>query len=113
MTQWKRTLLALVLAGAPLVAQTEPRYLEGILKEPVLSPDVALFQLRQYILNRVAPVPKPASAAEWTAQSNKVRADILRDVVYHGWPREWVESSPRFEDLGTIDGDGIALLRVP
>lgn len=112
MTQWKRTLLALVLAGAPLVAQTEPRYLEGILKEPVLSPDVALFQLRQYILNRVAPVPKPASAAEWTAQANKVRADILRDVVYHGWPREWVESSPRFEDLGTIDGDGYRMRKL-
>jgi dienelactone hydrolase len=112
MMQWKRTLLALAFAGAPLLAQTEPGYLKGILAEPVLPPDVALFQLRQYILNRVPHLPAPASAAEWTAQAEKVRAGVLRDVVYHGWPKEWVEASPHFEDLGTIEGDGYRMRKL-
>ena len=112
MTQWKGTFLALALAGGVLFAQTEPHYLEPILKDQVLAPDVALFQLRQYILNRVAEVPKPASAAEWTEQSNRIRAGILRDVVYHGWPKEWVESRPHFEDLGVIEGDGYRIRKL-
>jgi dienelactone hydrolase len=112
MTRWKRTLIALTLAGAPVFAQTEPRYLEGILKDQVLPPEVALFQLREYILNRVAKLPTPASAAAWTAQAGKVRADVLKDVVFHGWPKEWVESAPKFEDLGVTDGDGYRIRKL-
>jgi hypothetical protein len=29
--------------------------------------------------------------------------------VFHGWPQEWVESPPRFEDLGVLSGKGYRL----
>jgi hypothetical protein len=86
--------------------QTEPQYLEGILKEEVLPQSVAQFQLRQYILGRVAKLPTPASAAQWAADSKRIRAQILNDVVYHGWPREWIDAAPKFEETGVIAGNG-------
>ena len=94
------------------LAQTEPRYLEDILKEEVLPPSVALFQLRQYILNRVAKPPAPASAAQWTSESKRIREQIVKDVVFHGWPKEWIDSPPKFEDLGVIPGNGYQMRKL-
>jgi hypothetical protein len=111
MVKLRRSLLLLALAGVAL-AQTEPRYLEDILKEEVLPPSVALFQLRQYILNRVAKPPAPASAAQWTSDSKRVREQILKDVVFHGWPKEWIDSPPKFEDLGVTPGNGYNLRKL-
>jgi hypothetical protein len=31
---------------------------------------------------------------------------MLNDVVFHGWPREWIDSPPRFEDLGVLPAGG-------
>ena len=104
-------LLLAVSAGTAL-AQTEPRYLEDILKEESLPPDVALFQLRQYILNRVGKLPAPSSAAEWTADSKRIRDGIVNDVVFHGWPKEWVSSPPKFEDLGVTPGNGYQIRKL-
>ena len=64
MTRANRFLSALVLAGATAWAQTEPRYLEDILKEEILAPGVAQFQLRQYILHASAPVSFQQPAGE-------------------------------------------------
>jgi dienelactone hydrolase len=106
MAKLSRFLLSLAWAAAPLLAQTEPEYLQDILKEEVLPRGVALFQLRQYILQHVAPPPTASSAAEWTRESKRVREQIVNDVVYHGWPKEWVDSAPRFEELGVTQGNG-------
>jgi dienelactone hydrolase len=46
--------------------------------------------------------PPPRSAAEWTAAAKRSRDSVLREIVYYGWPREWVEAPPRFEDLGEV-----------
>lgn len=101
-----RCLLLLTAAGACALAQTEPRYMEDILKEEVLPPSVAIFQLRQYILQRVGKLPAPSSAAQWTAESKRVRGRIVNDVVYHGWPKEWVDARPKFEETGAVNGNG-------
>src|SRR2546422_6364789 len=112
MIRQRQLLLLLAFAGGTAWAQTEPRYLEDILKEEVLPPGVALFQLRQYILNRVGKLPTPSSAAEWTSESKRIRDRILRDVVFHGWPKEWVDSPPKFEDLGIIPGNGYQMRKL-
>jgi len=111
MAKLRRSLLLLAMAGTAL-AQTEPRYVEDILKEEVLPPSVALFQLRQYILNRVAKPPAPASAAQWTSDSKRIREQIVRDVVFHGWPKEWIDSPPKFEDLGVTPGNGYQMRKL-
>jgi dienelactone hydrolase len=74
------------------------------LKSEILSPAVAEFQIRQYLINQVPPPPKaPATAQEWTAESARLRHHLLDDVVFHGWPKEWVDAQPKFEDLGVIE----------
>ena len=55
-------------------------------------------------MNHVAPPPTATSAQQWTAEANRLRQHLLNDVVFHGWPKDWVSSPPKFEDLGIIEG---------
>jgi len=111
MMRLRLTILLLISAGAVL-PQTEPRYMEERLKEEILPPSVALFQLRQYILNRVAKLPTTTSASEWTTDSKRIRDQIVSDVVFHGWPKEWVDAPPKFEDLGVTPGNGYQIRKL-
>ena len=37
----------------------------------------------------------------------------MNDVVFHGWPKDWVESAPKFEDVGVIEtGHGYRIHRL-
>ncbi len=57
---------------------------------------------------RNRPVSKvPATPQEWTSAAAHLRHHLLDEVVYHGWPKEWLESAPKFEEVGVIEtGDG-------
>src|SRR3984893_17315053 len=112
MNRLHKSLLMLAVGAGIALAQTEPRYLDDILKEEVLPQSVALIQLRQYILNRVAKPPAPTSAAQWTSESKRLREHIVNDVVFHGWPKEWVNAAPKFEDLGVIPGNGYQMRKL-
>jgi hypothetical protein len=79
-----------VIAGLAF-AQTDSETLGPILGDEIIPPAVAGFQVRQYLVNRVAPPPVATSAEQWTAQAQKLRQQML-DVAYHGWPKEWVNS---------------------
>lgn len=79
----------------------------------IQTPDVVEFQLRQYLMKRIPPLPKPKDAAKWTAEARRLRIHLLDNVILHGWPREWIESRPRFEDLGLIpSGKGYRLRKL-
>ncbi len=93
----------ILLAAGLAYAQSEPKQVGAILEEEILPANVAVFQLRQYLVNGVAKPPVPTSAQQWTAESKRLRQHLLNDVVFHGWPREWVSSPPKFEDLGMIE----------
>src|SRR5438477_10437025 len=97
-----RLLLAIAILVTPLCAQTEASHLRPILEDEILAPQVAVFQLRQYVLHRVAKPPAPTSAEQWTAEADRLRKRLLDQVVFHGWPREWVEAPPKFEEVGII-----------
>jgi dienelactone hydrolase len=92
-----------LLVAAKGFAQTDPEQVAPILAEPIVSPDVSIFRLKQYLLGRVAPPPKALSKDEWIAEETRLRRHLLDDVVFHGWPKEWVNAEPKFEDLGTIE----------
>jgi dienelactone hydrolase len=101
-----RLLLALAVLSTPLFAQTEASQLRPILQDEILPPEVAVFQLRQHVLHRVAKPPAPTSAEQWTAETIRLRKRLLNEVVFHGWPREWVETPPKFEEVGIVAGNG-------
>jgi dienelactone hydrolase len=80
---------------------------EETLARPVQSPELTAFQLQQYLFARVPPLPSLASAAQWTAEEKRMRKHVLEDIAFHGWPRPWVDSPAKFEQMGIIEtGDG-------
>jgi dienelactone hydrolase len=101
-------LMGLTLTSAMQVwAQGEPDYIHDILKDDIISAPVAEYQVRQYIIRATAPLPKlPATSQEWALQANRLRQHLLNDVVYHGWPKEWVDSAPKFQETGVIETGG-------
>jgi dienelactone hydrolase len=73
------------------------------LSKPVQPPAVTQFQLERYLMDRIPPLPSPSTPELWTAEEKRLRKHLLEDVAFHGWPREWIESAPRFEEVGTIE----------
>jgi dienelactone hydrolase len=97
------SLFACFLFAHETFAQSTPRDLQAVLGEQILAPSAALLQMKSFILSRVASPPVPTSAAQWTEESQRLRRHLLQDVVFHGWPPEWVNSPSTFEDVGTIE----------
>jgi dienelactone hydrolase len=101
----KRTILLtglIVLAAGWARAQSAGEVARAALAEPVESQQVVTFQLQEYLTAHAAKLPTPSSAEEWTAEAERIRTHVLKDVVFHGWPDAWINSSPRFEDWGEI-----------
>jgi dienelactone hydrolase len=94
--------------------QSEPEGLSTILKEEILAPAVADFQIRQYLVKRVAPPPSvPSNPQEWTSKASQIRHHLREDVVFHGWPKEWVAAEPKFEEVGVIEtGSGYRIRKL-
>jgi len=97
------SLLACFLFFAETFAQSTPEDLQTALGEEILAPSAALLQMKSFILSRVPPPPAATSAAQWTEESQRLRRHLLQDVVFHGWPQEWINSAPKFEEVGTIE----------
>ena len=101
------TLVTISLLGTGLAeAQSDPEQLTPILAQPIQPPEVTAYQLRQYLMKRVAPLGEPNDAQQWSAEARRIRRHLLEDVVFHGWPAEWVKAPPKFEDAGVIAGKG-------
>jgi len=98
----KLVLSALILAGVPAGAQTQPRELARLLEKNILPPEVATAEMRAYLIQKVAALPAPRSAEQWSAESKRIRQRVLDEIVFRGWPREWVDAPLKVEDLGTI-----------
>jgi dienelactone hydrolase len=82
-------------------AQSQPEQLIPILKMPLQTADVAADQMSRYLLHRAPELPRIATAAQWTEESRRLRKRLL-EVVFYGWPKEWINAPPRFEDLGIV-----------
>ena len=93
-------------------AQTTSASVATRIDQPVHSADVAGFQIRQFVVERVAKLTVPSSAAEWTRQAQSLRARAL-ETMFHGWPKEWVDAPPHFEDAGLLpSGAGYRLRKL-
>jgi len=93
--------------------QATPEQLRPILSRQVQPPGIAEFQLRQYLMSRVPLLRVPATSEEWTIEARKLRKHLLDDIVFHGWPREWIEATPKTEDVGVIEsGNGYRMRKL-
>jgi dienelactone hydrolase len=96
--------ILLAFASCVAWAQGEGAHVREVLKDTIVSPAVSDFQIRQHIIQASSPLPKaPATPEEWTVSAQRLRRHLLDEVVFHGWPKEWVESTPKFEEIGVIE----------
>ncbi|MGA2558722.1 MAG: acetylxylan esterase [Terracidiphilus sp.] len=61
------------------------------------------YQLQEFLLKRIPQLPVPATPASWSAEEERIRKHVLDDLVYHGWPRDWIDAAPQFEEMGIIE----------
>ena len=94
---------ALALTAPSAAGQTSASGLEPILGEPLISREVVKYQLSRYLIERVPAAPSPATADEWTRDSQTIRAK-LKSTILAGWPPEWVDTPLAFQDRGLLAG---------
>ena len=91
-------------------AQATRSTIDPLLKQPLQSPVLVADQLRHFMLQRVPPLPAPTSSEDWQKQAERLRQHEL-SVIYHGWPREWVEAKPKFEKMAEIARPGYRIVK--
>jgi dienelactone hydrolase len=90
------------LAGGAALAQTVPGTVHQFLPARLQPGDVVTYQMQQFLTNHAPKLPHPPSAEQWTEQAQQIREHVLNDVIYHGWPKAWIDSPPHFEDMGAV-----------
>ena len=94
------TLAGLVTSGG---AQTTAQSVKAVLNQRTLPRVVTSFQLQSYLARRIPQLPSSMNTRQWVQEETKLRQHVLADIAFHGWPREWVEAAPRFEQTGIIE----------
>jgi hypothetical protein len=84
-------------------AQISQPYVAETLAEPTLDVPWREHQLQEFLLKRIPALPTATTPASWSAEEERVRKHVLDDIAYHGWPREWVDAAPKFEEVGIIE----------
>jgi dienelactone hydrolase len=107
-------LIGLYFLSAMFARAQSTQYQVGpVLDQQLQPPAVVTFQLQEYLMKQVPGLPTPSGAEAWTAEAERIRKHLLQDVVFHGWPEEWVTAPPKFEDLGPITtGKGYRLRKL-
>jgi hypothetical protein len=96
-----------------MTGQTTRQQVADLLEPALQTPDVADYQLLQY-LDRKAPALSLANTrAKWSEESKRIRRRLLDEVIFHGWPREWVDAPLRAENLGPVpSGPGYRIHKI-
>jgi dienelactone hydrolase len=95
--------LILVAGASAFHGQAILDTVSPLLEKPVQPTAVTAYQLQKYQMRHIPKLVPPATAAQWTAEAARIRQHILNDIAFHGWPKEWINSSPQFEQTGVIE----------
>jgi dienelactone hydrolase len=93
-----------ILSIGPAYAQTEPSQVTEVMQRSVQVHQTVAYQLQEYLFRSIPKLPSPESAQQWTEEEARLRKEILGDVAFHGWPKAWIDSPPKFEDMGELPG---------
>ena len=98
------SLLFVLIAAARFVKSQAIGDTVAPLQERQVQPNaVTAYQLQKYLMRQIPKLAAPATAEQWNVEAQKLRKHILDDVAYHGWPQEWIGSTPRFEQTEVIE----------
>jgi hypothetical protein len=93
----------LIAVGEFTHAQAIREAVTPLLEKEVQPKAVTAYQLQRYLMKNIPKPLVPASTERWNLEVKNLRKHILEEVVFHGWPQEWIDSSPRFEQTEVIE----------
>src|SRR5688572_4840928 len=93
--------LLFVCAAWPVAGQQSP--LQDALNTRLIDSKQPVVEVQVYAGSRVPRLPVFASASEWNAYADKLRARILDEVVLRGEARSWLTAARKVEWLESID----------
>src|SRR5215469_3765941 len=108
MTLFRRTARVAALLSALIAipefakAQTTLETMAPLLDEQVQPKAVTAYQVQKYLMKGIPKPLVPATARQWDLEREKLRNHVMKDVAYHGWPQDWINSAPRFEQVEVI-----------
>ncbi|MHB1960025.1 MAG: alpha/beta hydrolase family protein [Acidobacteriaceae bacterium] len=110
----KRLILATLITlctVASVHAQANSKLVDPLLEQNLQSQSLVADELRHFMLKRVPPLVVPADAKQWNHEEVRIRAHML-SVLYHGWPLQWIDSAPKFEKVGVIEGHAYRIIKI-
>jgi dienelactone hydrolase len=92
-------------------SQTTADSVERLLTERIQPSAVTEFQLQSYLAKRIPQLTLPPSPEKWSSEEAKIRHHVLEELAFHGWPREWIDAAPHFQQTDVIETGKGYLLR--
>ena len=97
--------VALTLMAPASTHAVDQQALQALLDRPIVGPDLPMKETQEYCQTRVPRVPQVGSLAEWETTANRLRAQVLDQIVYRGpVAKQWRDAETRVEWLDTIEG---------
>jgi dienelactone hydrolase len=101
-------MLLLIVARPTFLPAKQPAAhgseLEALLARPVLADGQPLAEVKAFCSHRIAEMPHPTSWSSWQHEAERIRQNVLDNVVFRGVPPAWRADSRRIEWLDTIAG---------
>lgn len=100
--------LLLTVARPNFVPAKEPAepqsQLKSLLARPVLTDGQSLAEVKKFCDRRIAEMPHPVSWSSWQREAERIRQNVLDNIVFRGVPPKWRDEFRRVEWLDTIAG---------
>jgi len=113
----RTTLITIILALPAFSAEPSP--VADFLKRPVLPADDVMLEVRDYVQAKVPRLHPPGSekssiktAADWEKESERIRQDVLKNVVFRGEAAKWRDAKTKVEWLDTLPGEGYRIKKL-
>src|SRR5262245_12281856 len=114
----RRSPLLLLLLASPTFA-AEPSPVTDFLKRPLLPADEVTLEVRDHVRPKVPRLHPPGSdkstsktAADWEKEAERIRQEVLKNVVFRGEAARWRDAKTQVEWIDTIPMDGYRLKKL-
>src|SRR5262245_12616859 len=114
----RRSPLLLLLLASPTFA-AEPSPVTDFLKRPLLPADEVTLEVRDHVRPKVPRLHPPGSdettiktAADWEKEAERIRQEVLKNVVFRGEAAKWRDAKTKVEWLDTVACDGYRLKKL-
>jgi dienelactone hydrolase len=106
----RNVFLLSALVCVPVTPQ--PLTLETAMAKPILAANQPLVEVQVYTASHVKSMPLVSSALQWTQTKERLRQQVLNEVILRGEGRKWAAAKTRVEWLDVLPGNGYRIKRL-